>query len=505
MSRSILQSGTLKTEPTVTFPRSNVFRGLPIMGSRGSAFADNSGSNLSNGTDTTTTYRYKHVALFSGTEVRLLFGNFYNGDVKGVNNITVRAGLEHPVATPQGSATVSSTMPVSFNGARGVTIEPGCWALSDPIAVDVTAGQLLYTRTNVTVASAGMKWPTSLYTYAGDQEGSTAGSDTSDSGTIATTSARGYGPVAVLGIPDSGKPVTVGGMGDSIMFGSGDSGFPNGLGYATRALTGANIGFMNLAKNTEQAAQVASSPGYKYRRNLMAACTHILEAYGRNDWGNAFTLAQVQANRIYLWTSAARRGIKVTAATNFPATTSTDGWTTAGNQTVVAGESVRTALNDWIRDGAPMLAGVAVATGSSAAGTVRTGQAGHPLIGYHELADAAETSRNSGVWKTGTIRTVTDAAISNSSSTLTSATAAFTSADVGLAVAVTGAGAGGTIMNATILGVTNSTTVSLDTNSSATVSAATAKIGQIYCYDGTHPSTYGHVTLKSAVNLGLFT
>jgi hypothetical protein len=372
--------------------------------------------------------------------------------------------------------------------------------------MDVTAGQLLYTRTNVTVASAGLKWPTSLYTYAGEQEGFTAGSDTSDSGTIATATGRGYGPIAVLGIPDAGKPATVGGLGDSIMFGSGDSGFPNGLGYATRALMDASIGFMNLAKNTEQAAQVdPTTTGLKYRRNLLASCTHVLEAYGRNDWGNAASLATLQANKIKLWNTAYRRGIKVTAATNFPATTSTDGWTTAGNQTTIAGESVRTALNDWIRDGAPILAGVAVATGSSAAGTIRIGQPGHPLIGYHELADAAETSRNSGVWKTGTIRTVTDAAISNSSSTLTSATAAFTSADVGLAVAVTGAGAGGTIMNATILGVTNSTTVSLDTNSSATVSGATAKIGQIYCYDGTHPSTYGHLTLKSAVKVGLFT
>jgi hypothetical protein len=151
-----------------------------------------------------------------------------------------------------------------------------------------------------------------------------------------------------------------------------------------------------------------------------------------------------------------------------------------------------------------MLNGVAVATGSNATGTVRIGASGHPVIGYHELADAAETARNSGIWKTGAIRTVTDAAISNSSSTLTSATAAFTSADVGKAVAVSGAGAAGGIMNATILGVTNGTTISLDTNASATVSGAMAKIGGIYVYDGTHPSTYGHVTLKSAVNVGLF-
>jgi hypothetical protein len=147
----------------------------------------------------------------------------------------------------------------------------------------------------------------------------------------------------------------------------------------------ANIAFMNLTKNTEQAALVASIPGFKYRRNLLVSCTRHGSLRAQR-LGNAASLATLQANKIYMLNSAAKRGIKVTTATNFPATTSTDGWTSAGAQTVIAGESVHVALNDWIRDGAPILNGVVVANGSSAPGPPQTRMSRHPMIGYHELA-----------------------------------------------------------------------------------------------------------------------
>lgn len=57
-------------------------------------------------------------------------------------------------------------------------------------------------------------------------------------------------------------------------------------------------------------------------------------------------------------------------------------------------------MNDWIREGAPVDSNLAaVAVGTTAAGTLRAGDAGHPLVGYFETADAVETARNSGKWK----------------------------------------------------------------------------------------------------------
>lgn len=74
-------------------------------------------------------------------------------------------------------------------------------------------------------------------------------------------------------------------------------------------------------------------------------------------------------------------------------------------------------------------------------------------------------------------RKVFDAAISSSSSTLTSATAGFTVADVGKAIRVPYAGAAGVDLITTIAGFTNSTTVTLTAAASTTVSADTVVWG----------------------------
>jgi len=87
-------------------------------------------------------------------------------------------------------------------------------------------------------------------------------------------------------------------------------------------------------------------------------------------------------------------------------------------------------------------------------------------------------------------RAINDAAITVGEKTLTSPTAAFTSADVGRSVAVAGAGPDGGVANggggvvpvgpihlsARIASVTNGTTAVLDTAASTTVTAAAANI-----------------------------
>lgn len=73
-------------------------------------------------------------------------------------------------------------------------------------------------------------------------------------------------------------------------------------------------------------------------------------------------------------------------------------------------------------------------------------------------------------------RTVTDAAITTATTTLTSATANFSSADVGRTVSVAGAWQGGNVLIANVTVVTNSTTVTLGTAATATVSGASCSI-----------------------------
>lgn len=135
------------------------------------------------------------------------------------------------------------------------------------------------------------------------------------------------------------------------------------------------------------------------------------------------------------------------------------------------------------------------------AGAVLAAQPGHPLFGVFEVTDLAETSRNSGVWKPmANTRAVTDAAITSGAGTLTSSTAAFTTADVGRNVVVAGAGASGAPLTAMITARNSATSVALDFNASTTVSGAALTIGDSYTVDGTHPTVYSSALLTAAID-----
>lgn len=76
----------------------------------------------------------------------------------------------------------------------------------------------------------------------------------------------------------------------------------------------------------------------------------------------------------------------------------------------------------------------------------------------------------------GDMRLVTDAAMTSGSATVTSASAAFTAADVGKSVRVGGAGAAGVDLYTTVSSVTNSTTAVLAANASTTVASAQFRV-----------------------------
>ena len=109
----------------------------------------------------------------------------------------------------------------------------------------------------------------------------------------------------------------------------------------------------------------------------------------------------MQADGIAFWGYLASTGKLVSQATFKPYTSSTDGWVTVENQTPGGVNPTRLAWNAWLRDGAPLIAGAAAATGTTDPAAVRVGSAGHPLDAVLEVADALESSRDSGVWTPG--------------------------------------------------------------------------------------------------------
>lgn len=469
-------------------------------------------SGLSNGTQTSGTSRVSHYITTDCRNLRVAYANIYTPTggppLDGPNPITVRMSVED---------TAGKTHRGWCNGARDVVIPPGGIAWFD-VDGAYKAGDRIFTRTYVQVNS-GEKWPLSVATNAAAQSGigegnsyGTPGTDLTISGTVPQTFAFCYAPAAILGQPLT-PVVTVALIGDSITQGQADS---HNLGHVVRALNTAGLGYVQLAQKAESAFQFCDpATSGDTRQHVLRGVTHAIEGYGVNDiFNNARTLAQAQASVVAIWYDLARRGIKTWRTTITPKTTSTDGWSTVAGQTADAATSTRNSFNDWIRDGAPILNGVAVATGSNAAGTLRAGQTGHPLSGYFETADLVESARNSGLWK-ATGRAVADGAISASSTTLTSATAAFVAGDVGVAIRVAGAGASGAVLDTTISSVTNATTAVLAAAASTTVSGATVGIGRMtYTLDGTHPhgadqpanpAGLGYLAMAAAINASAFT
>lgn len=106
----------------------------------------------------------------------------------------------------------------------------------------------------------------------------------------------------------------------------------------------------------------------------------------------------------------------------------------------------------------------------------------------------------SGVWTTGSgkigSRTAADGATTSGSTTVTSATIAFTGSDGGRIITGAGIPAGTTVAS-----ITNATTAVLSAAATATATGVSLTMtnqtgfgnNDVYCYDGTHPSLAGHI------------
>jgi lysophospholipase L1-like esterase len=340
---------------------------------------------------TSTDSRIRITPSCSATQVVLVYRND-NGDAPGaIADASVSAAVE----------VGGVTYPVYFpGGGRTVLVPPGGELRSLPVAIKhsgpADATPYWWVRTRITTA-AGSSVPTNQVTNTAEGEGFTDnGGDLTTAGTHTVQYGFTYGPSLVLVKPKAAAPfqAIVAAVGDSLTHGEGDN--PNDRGWVTRALKGL-VPNVKVAYSGRTTTDLLSYYRTLYPR--IQGATHATCLTGTNDLTSNPGSAIVQARMLELWGRLTDMGMMVRAATIPPRTTSTDAWATLANQTANASEPSRVTMNNWIRDGAPILAGVAVAAGSSAPGTLRTGAAGHPLVGYYEVADAAESARDSGKWK----------------------------------------------------------------------------------------------------------
>lgn len=362
--------------------------------------------------DLSASYQCRMTARITGHGHRLVFTNFSNtgsgsGETSTGNPITVKASIVTAVAS-------GTNIPVTFNGGQtSVTIPDNGIAVSDPLGIDIPQGTVFYVVTNVSVTTAGMKWPQQLYGNAGRNEGQHfAADDTANASGIGSgnyANAYIYGPALIVGVPyKSARAARLATVGDSIMRGMSQIGTTDGLNIIPPL---SQTSVVSIAAFGESMSGFSTYFGHRRRIALIDGCTAWMENYGANDMksGVAFNaLAVMQANKIAVWRIVAERlGVPGYTWTLGPYTTSTDSWATVGNQSIPAeptySNTNRIALNNWLRDGAPINATTfaPVATGTSPANTIRAGATGHPLAGYFEVADVVESARDSGKFGVG--------------------------------------------------------------------------------------------------------
>jgi len=354
------------------------------------------------------TFRVPYTVVMDGGNIRFDYSHHYQATAAPQGDTDPAAAI-----TIEAAALLGGTIyRVTFGGRRSVTIDPGGKVRSDPVGLDVKAGDVLNVLTYLASGTAygnrtNFNNPGGRYTNdVVGGGGFTAGSNLTAPGSAAIPDAESnlYGPTVLLGDTNSRTPVVVG-IGDSIMAGQGDSNdmgghinVNNAGGWFQRAFAGVNPN-ISLAKASEKGAQFVLPANHFRRAPYITPGCWALEAYGRNDILDGASVTM--SGKAAIWQMVKRRGGRVATTTVTPETSSSDSWATAENQTVLSAtrEAARVEINTWLRAGAPLspTTGEVVAPGT--AGAVTIGNTGHPVAFLIDTADAVESSRNSGKWK----------------------------------------------------------------------------------------------------------
>lgn len=317
--------------------------------------------------------RIAYVMRAPVSAIKLRFDNWASAqdtEAVGTSPVTYYASLEYPIGTIAGLFT--------FGGANNVAVEPGSHVFTDALNVAIPRGARFALRTfadgpsgicNDSYAPGDLAGATIDVCNYGATVANVYDSTAAITVTSRTAACR---PTAVLGQTSA---ICIGVIGDSRAKGTLDSAsdFFGGIGEINKRLSRKYL-TLTVAEGGTRMTNAATSSGWDKRISLLNTyCDLIVTNHGINDLNNGVTAASLITA---LATLRARLGNKpLYACTVAPYTTSTDGWTTLGNQTVKSWEAQRVSFNDKLRAGETAASGVI------------------------ELADVVESARNDGKWK----------------------------------------------------------------------------------------------------------
>lgn len=327
-------------------------------------------SNRATGS-TRTMSRSFHIARDDITSLQIVLANWFvawasspsdGSEANAGAEATLTASIEYPAGT---------FTQVRWGGATSYAQPDGETTVSDAVTLAIPRGAQFWVRV-FRICSAGI-----LYTsfgvasqVDGMEYGGAEITDKTTSGTVASGAGNGFYPCAIIAqtrrpsVIAYGDSITLG-VQDAVNDGSAD------LGQFTRSL-GPSFAYINAGIGGDRAQTFAS--GHAKRSPLAAYASHIICGFGRNDIAIGRTGAQVLADLQTIY--ALFPGKPVFQSTTVPWTTSSDSWATVTNQTADASEAQRLILNRAIRAVPPGLAG------------------------YFDVANALESSPDSGRWAT---------------------------------------------------------------------------------------------------------
>ena len=298
--------------------------------------------------------------------------------------------------------------PVTFGGANTARLDPptnaGHTIVSDPVRVNAAAGTVLHVLAWIDADSTGLAVADTTSILPGDR-GHGAGPWTT-SPHLAPADASG----AMVGGPWSLRPSRIVAPSDrpAWVF-SGDSIVQQSWSWGEQALDA--LGYATV-KSGRGGDAYALGGGYARALPSLAYATGFIDEMGINDGMRSWGVTA--PSMLQLWRKVRAAGVEhVIKSTITLSVGSSDDWATLDGQTVNSiTEAGRVAVNQWLRDGAPLTAdGAAPAPAGTVGGvrctvvhpdgTVTVRDEGHPLTAVTDVVAAIESAPDSGKYALG--------------------------------------------------------------------------------------------------------
>jgi lysophospholipase L1-like esterase len=279
-----------------------------------------------------------------GNQIRLDLANPFVSTSATFGHVTV--GIQQ-----NGGTTTATPVNVTFGGSAAVTLAAGGQAVSDPVALAVTAGTRLLVSLYVPADAPISTAP--IHQYSLETEYNDNGADSAGDQFFPTTNTFGFTTFLTGVDVSTAARASVVAIGDSITAAMGtpgdtDTGWPS---YLAARTAPSGLGVVNMGVTGDEViANQSGNPSVtsRWQHDVLSVpgATAVIEEGGINDLRAGVSAATLESAQKALASSAHAAGLK------FLLTTLTPCGGVSGDACNAAFETQRLAYNAWVRAGA---------------------------------------------------------------------------------------------------------------------------------------------------------